>query len=177
MSSLYIESLANNLSAPVGYEASMSTTSPVFLRPAMEIRVIQPLCNQGGAVGGKGWERKQEVGGIPGSLWGRSLDCVLQWSQSFEADRRGSRGILFARHGTFGRAQKHSKGARVSISSHQDMRGVPLMQTIPMFFNVRSCCATMLPPLQVIRFTPGNLQTQETWCQDSRTKQAILLIL
>ncbi len=38
LSSLCTERLANNLSAPVGYEASMSTTGPVFLRPAMEIR-------------------------------------------------------------------------------------------------------------------------------------------
>lgn len=40
MSSVRSTRLANNLSAPVGYEASMSTTGPVFRRPAIEIREV-----------------------------------------------------------------------------------------------------------------------------------------
>lgn len=90
MSSLCAERLANNLSAPVVCEASMSTTGLVFLGPAMKIRVTRICCNQQGGclfcvcVGGVclGWEGslagsgagkegeriQARVGGIPGSL-------------------------------------------------------------------------------------------------------------
>lgn len=65
----------------MGYEASMSTTGPVFLRPAIEIRErADPATVQakGGVVGGKEGKRKQgKEGGIPESLSGRecSSDC------------------------------------------------------------------------------------------------------
>lgn len=78
----------------------MSTTGPVFLRPAIEIREqADPATVQakGGVVGGKEGKRKQgKEGGIPGSLSGRecSSDSVLQQSQPFGTDRGGTCDML-----------------------------------------------------------------------------------
>ena len=81
----------------MGYEASMSTTGPVFLRPAMEIRergwsTLQ--AKRRGAVWGKEGKRKQWRKG--GSTPGRQYcpDYVLQPSRPFGTDSTGTSGLL-----------------------------------------------------------------------------------
>lgn len=64
-------------------------------------------------MGGKEGKRKQgRAGGIPGSLSGSdcSSDCVLQQSQPFATERKGTSGILFILPGTV--------HVRESVSSH-----------------------------------------------------------
>lgn len=66
LSSLCRERLANNLSGPVGYEASMSTTGPVFLRPAMEIREPGWSGQSEGKGGWEKWEGRRAKGSKKG---------------------------------------------------------------------------------------------------------------
>lgn len=93
LSSLCTERLANNLSAPVGYEANMSTTGPVFLKPAMKIREWgwsgHSAGKEEGEQRGKEGQRKQgRASRFPDFHYERecSSDSVLQQSQSLGTD-------------------------------------------------------------------------------------------
>lgn len=142
LSSLCTERLANNLSAPVGYEASMSTTGPVFRRPAMEIREQGCSGHSAGKGGGRRAKRKLgRAGGIPGSLSGRvcSSDCVLQQSQPFRTERKDASGISClpaTAHYHWHKGTEAPCRARVCISSHQDACGVPLMHRTSYVFSI-----------------------------------------
>lgn len=122
LSSLCSERLANNLSAPVGYEASMSTTGPVFHSTAMEIRRTK---------GSKG-ERVIFLGLSQG---GKDCpDCVLQLSWPFGTDGWGTSGPLCLPATVhYPLAGRHKAPTRLSISSHQDTCDVLLIKRTSMF--------------------------------------------
>lgn len=161
LSSLCTERLANNLSAPVGYEASMSTTGPVFLRPAMEIRERGWSGHSAGKRGGGGKRKQGKEGGIPGSRSGRN--CISVFCDSH--GRVGlTEGALVAYYvcqpqhiNTGTKAQSTLTCDSIYFFTSGHMCGVPLMQRTSMFSQSEGCCAT--ESLQVIRLTRGNLQT------------------
>lgn len=133
MSSLCTERLANNLSAPVGYEASMSTTGPVFLGPAMKIQVT--LQSARGVCWGAGWGRiRGRVGGLPGSVSVRKRCSCCE--ANLETRHKGIRACKCTQLSIY------HMGIVVLI--------VPSMWTMPELFRHDSCCATVFLPLQVM---------------------------
>lgn len=142
LSSLCSERQANNLSAPVGYEASMSTTGPVFHSTAMEIREQGWSSHSAGKKGGVVEERRtkgskgERVVFLGLSQGGKDCpDCVLQLSWPFGTDGKGTSGLLCLPATVhYLLARRHKAPTRLSISSHQDTCDVPLIKRTSMFF-------------------------------------------
>lgn len=144
----------------MGYEASMSTTGPVFLRPAMEIRE-RGWSGHCAGKRGEEWEGRRAKGSKGERVVFLGLSQGGNVAQTVFCNSHGHLGLtkraLVAYYvcqpqhiNTSTKAQ--STPACKSIyffTSHK--YGVPLMQRTSMFSPSERCCATVFLPLQVIR--------------------------